>query len=193
MTDQPNAEDSIYGPEGTAPGLPSRGSQDGWDGPYDPPEKVPVDAEGDEPQAQAEPVEEGIPTFPEEHREKFVGLLYLGRLEDSLTWAGHTFVVRTLTSGEHIIAGMLVKPYLGTRIEGRAWQAAIVACGIELADGQPIYDSLGPEDEMTVARKKMDYILKHWYPSTVNALHSKISELDILAREALEAMGKASG
>lgn len=192
--DEPTAEDSIYG--GSA-GRPSRGYRAEGE-PTPEPELAPETVED-----QPEPVEaedEGqtedsgpVPEFPEKHREAFQGLLYLGYLEDTLEWAGHSFVVRTLTAGQHIKIGMLVKPYLGTRVEGRAYQAAMAACGTVLVDGKPLYEPIGPMASDEVARLKFEYVLEKWFPPTVNAVQAKIQELEILSREILDAMGKASG
>lgn len=186
-------EDSVYG-KGSRP---RTGGHRASNTAPEPESSEMLDEVPDEP-VEAEPEDDAedrpLKEFPEEHREAFQGLIYLGRLEDTFDWAGHNFTVRTLTSLEHIISGMLIKPYLGTRVESRAWQASIVAAGIVQVDGEPLYAPLGAREEPSeVLRKKFQYVIENWHPTTVDALHRRIAALEIEAREVLAAMGKASG
>lgn len=194
--DEPTAEDRIYGK--AAAGRPFTGG-------YRPDEPEPEpEPDADEPVEIAETDEvevdveqegqdEAPREFPAQHRDALTGLLLLGYLEDDFTWQGHRFVVHTLTTRQHIRVGVLVKPYLGTRVEGRAYQAAMVACGIVLVDGQPVYTPLSPkETEDEIARKTFEEVMD-WFPPTITYVQAKIQELEIESREVLEAMGKATG
>lgn len=145
-----------------------------------------------EPQAAPEePQEERKGEFDPRHRQDLTGLLYLGRLESSFTYAGHDFRVRTLSAGETIEAGELIKPSLGTRIEFRAWAAAQAAAGIISVDGQPLIVPLVAGAEPTL-EEKYRYVLK-WYEPIIQRVHHEISVLEGRAQEILEAMGKAGG
>lgn len=192
--DQSSIEDSVYG-KGSRPRTGGhRASNTAPEvEPSEEPDEIQdevAESDVEDEKASDQPLKE----FPKEHREAFRGLIYLGRLEDTFDWAGHNFTVRTLTSLEHIISGMLIKPYLGTRVESRAWQASIVAAGTVHVDGEPLYVPLGAREEPSeVLRKKFQYVIENWHPSTVDALHRRIAALEIEAREVLAAMGKASG
>lgn len=154
----------------------------------------PEDPQGPEPEPQAPPEDEPLPEFDQRHRESLTGLMFLGRLEDEFEWLGHKFVVRTLTTDEHLQAGLIMKPYLGTRAEWRAWQAVQVAAGCVSVDAQPIYvpvtttQSRGEE-----LRERFNFVIKNWYAPVIDAVYRRIAGLEITSRAVVEQMGKVGG
>lgn len=127
--------------------------------------------------------------FDPRYREKLIGLLYLGRLEDTFTWAGHTFVIRTLTVGEQIEAGLLIQPALGTRVEMKAHASSMVAAGLVSVDGQPLITPLTIADP--TMREKYTYLLEKWHSVAVDVVYSRIYELEVEARRLTDALGEA--
>lgn len=147
----------------------------------------------EEPQGIPEPDLGELPEFDPQHRQALTGLMFLGRLEDDFEWLGHKFVIRTLTAGEQVEVGMLVKPYLGTRVEWRAYQAAMLGAAVVSVDGEPISVPLVQNDGVSDTRRKFEYILKNWYSPIIDAVYQRINVLEIQSRAVLDAMGKVGG
>jgi len=83
------------------------------------PDPAPVEAEA--------PAPEQDWAFPEESRGDFTGLMFLGALQDTFEWLGHTFVIRTITTNEAIEVGLIHKRYRGSLAEVKAYRAAVAA------------------------------------------------------------------
>lgn len=184
MSETPDIETQAYGSPRSAQEVlaGAQGSQDpnpAYEAAQEPPEAAPG------------PVVEEPPTkaFDPRHREALTGLLYLGRLEDTFEWGGHTFHIRTLTAGEQIRAGIMIKPALGTRVEMKAYQSATVAAGLITVDGEPIVVPLGTDD--VLHKQQYDYILAKWHALTIDAIYTRIYELEIEARKVADALGEA--
>lgn len=177
---QPDAERDIYG-----------------GGPVDVQGVIDGTAEADEGHpvgAQAKPEPEPEPSvhkFDPRYREPLSGMIYIGRLEDTFDWGGHRFVVRTLTLGEQIEAGLLIKPTLGTRVEMKAHQAATVAAGLISVDGNPLMLPIGNAE--IEHRDKYQYLMKNWHAPTIDVVYSRIYRLELRARELVDALGEADG
>lgn len=120
-----------------------------------------------------EPVEEEI---EEPISQEVLGLLYVGKLSDTFVYGGHRISLRTLTIGEELAAGLLVKEYEGTRQEPRAIATVIVGACIESVDGRPIVTPLGP-DEADLVRQKFEYVKDRWYWPTIRTIYEKYLEL----------------
>lgn len=129
--------------------------------------------------------------FDPRYRERLQGLLYLGHLEDSFTYAGHQFRVRNLTAGETIEAGVLIKSALGTRVELKAWSSAVAAAGIISVDGQPLIVPLMAGAEPSL-EEKYRLILK-WYEPIVQRVYDAVTALEEEARRMVDALGEAGG
>ena len=85
----------------------------------------------------------GAEVFPEEWKQPFEGLLYLGYLHKEIKKIPfHTFVVRTLTVNEKLEITLVTKDYQDTVGYGRAYRAAVVAAGLESVDGRELILSL---------------------------------------------------
>lgn len=179
----PDLEDSIYGAPGAPPPLPRQPDEGSAPEPPTEPEEP----------AQAPPeTQERAKAFPERWRERLTGLMFLGRLEEDVEWLGHKFVIRTRTAGEQIEAGIVMQPAVGTRVEMKAWQAATVAAGLSSVDGGPLIVPLNINVEVSL-RERYEYILKNWYPPTIDVLYQRILALEVEARELVDAMGEAFG
>lgn len=179
---EPSMEESLYG----AP------PQERLTGPTEPPQQE--EPEREEPQEEQQRTEEPLPQFNERYKEPLTGLMFLGRLEDEFSWMGHTFTVRTLTQEEHILAGYIIKDYLGTRSEWRAWTAVLVAAGCMTVDGQEWYVPIETTvDRQTLLRQRFQHVIRNWYPPVIDAVHTKIAALELTSRAVIEEMGKVGG
>lgn len=134
-----------------------------------------------------------LPEFDPRYRDAFTGLLYLGRLQQTFNLWGHTFVVRTLTTEQLAEVGLIVKPYLGTEMQNAVYQTAVVAAAVVSVDGQPLPGSIEIDNSTELTTVKYPYVAKNWLPAVREEIYNKCFELEILTREVLEALGKASG
>jgi hypothetical protein len=131
--------------------------------------------------------------FDERHREAFEGLMYLGALSKTFTWAGHQFRIRTLTTSEILIVGLITARYEGTVAQNRAYAAAVVALATESVDGEPLpfpyKESMGHE----WADQRFEYVVGKWFNFTIDAVYSEYLVLEAKAREVMTEMGNLSG
>lgn len=144
-----------------------------------------VDDETDEP--------EPLPEFDPRYKQDFEGLLYLGRLTDTFTWLGHTFTIRTLTSGEVMEVGLLHKPYVGTLADVKAYQAAVVAACVLEVDHKPMPVPVTNDPSDTALVGKFQYVMQSWFPPTLDVVYDRYMLLEERVERVIEAMGKASG
>lgn len=163
------------------PGLPEGTS--GADG--EPPTEAPQGPEMEE--------EQDAPRFDERHRENFVGLLYLGRLQKTFPLFGHTFVVRTLTTEHLAEIGQIVKPHEGSLARNAVYQAAFVAAAVVTVDGKPLPGSLSGDTSMEVTEVRFPYVMANWMPAVREGIYNEAFRLEIEARDVLAALGEASG
>ena len=143
--------------------------------------------------SESEEPPEPPPEFDSRYREEFEGLLYLGKLNHRFSWAGHRFVIRTLTSGDITEIGLLHKPYRDTVGETKAYQALVVAACIETVDGKALPLPITNQAEDTMLVNRFEYVLRVWFPPTLDAVYEQYLILETKVEEALKAMGKVQG
>lgn len=153
------------------------------------------DAPQDFPEAHAESdvTAPGV-TFDERHKEPFNGLMYLGALTKTFTWAGHEFHIRTLTTQEILIVAKLTAEFRGTLAEDRAYVSAVVALAVQSVDGTPLpfpykESSIGHE----WAEQRFNHVTGNWFAYTIDAVYGEYLALEGKAREVVTAMGNPSG
>jgi len=131
--------------------------------------------------------EETLTTFPEEWKNEFEGLLYLGYLQKEVTSIPfHRFVIRTLTVNDKLEISLLVKPYLETIGYNRAYKSAIVAAGLVSVDGK----ELVPTSKNTnVLRQKYDYVTDNWYDVVIDFLYRELDQLEEQVIRVLQELG----
>ena len=117
-----------------------------------------------------------IDTFPEEWKDEFEGLLFVGYLQREITSIPfHKFVVRTLTINEKLEISLITKPYLESIGYGRAYKAAVVAAGLMSVDGKELIPS---NRNINVVRQKYDYVTDNWYDAVIDILYEEIDTLE---------------
>lgn len=147
--------------------------------------------QGEQPE-QPEEAAPGLPEFDARHRDEFVGLLYLGRLNKTFRRFGHTFVVRTLTTEQLAEIAQIVKPYAGTTAENPVYQSAVVAASVQSVDGQELPGAI-TMNRLDDLRVRFDYVMKNWMPPVREAIYNECMRLEFTSREVLDALGEASG
>lgn len=165
-------------PSSTAPGI---GGTQGADG-----EQTGADQE---PGPQAEE----LPKFDQRFTEEFNGLLFVGALTDTFTWLGHEFVIRTLTTGELAEVALAVKKYGDTDAALKVWQAAVVAACVMTVDGRPMPLPLTNDPNDTEFLNRFRFVMRSWFPPTLDAVYQRYYNLELTVRRVIEAMGNHSG
>jgi hypothetical protein len=115
-------------------------------------------------------------------------LLMNGRISETFSFAGHEFVMRTLTIGEELAITDICGPYEGTLGQARALATATVAAALESVDGMPLMQSIGPDPNSSV-RQKFNFIKNKWYWNVVGHLYQQyivLVEKQLVAFEALQ-------
>jgi len=115
-------------------------------------------------------------SFPEEWKDEFEGLLFVGALQREITKIPfHKFVVKTLTINEKLEISLITKPYLESVGYGRAYKAAVVAAGLVSVDGKELIPS---NRVINIVRQKYDYVVNNWYDTTIDILYDEIDALE---------------
>lgn len=148
------------------------------------PDPAPVEAEA--------PAPEQDWAFPEESREDFTGLMFLGALQDTFEWLGHTFVIRTITTNEAIEVGLIHKRYRGSLAEVKAYQAACVAACVVSVDGKELPMPISTRADDSPVENRLRVVLD-WYPTTIDTVYDAYLSLESRAVEVMNAMGEATG
>lgn len=125
--------------------------------------------------------------FPEAVNEAVQGLLWLGHLEDSFEWCGHSFVIRTLRAEEELLASRLTDEYKENIGQPKAWQWAHVALCLESVDGDVNFCPPISPDKMNNARARFNYVTQ-WYPPVGVYLFGRYANLAVKQAEAIEAI-----
>lgn len=154
-----------------------------------PTEPHPVTDEGD----GAEPEEEPLPEFDPRWSQAFEGLLFLGKLQKTFTWMGHKFLIRTLVTDEVLEVGLLHAQYVNTLADVKAYQAAVVAACVVKVDDQPPPIPITDEESDTPLAARFNYVLKHWFPPTLDVIYEEYLQLEDTVNKVIAAMGKAHG
>lgn len=133
-----------------------------------------------------------LPQFDDKHAEDFVGLLYLGRIDKKFRLFGHTFVIRTLTTEQLAEIAQITKDSVGLSAENAVYQSAVVAAAVQSVDGEPLPGSLtfNALDDLQV---RFTYVMRNWMPPVREAIYRECTRLELVARQALTALGEASG
>lgn len=180
----PAAPATSLGPEASSPLPPA---PDTWD---DDDSEAPPRSPEPQPASSGDEADD-LPEFPEEYRKPFEGLLYLGKLTHKFTWMGHEFVIRTLTTDEHLEIGLITQRYMGSLAEGKSYQAACVAACVVQVDGKAPPLPITNEAHDTLLQARFDYVTKHWFPPTINAVYEEFIVLDGRAAEIARAAGNS--
>jgi len=129
----------------------------------------------------------GAEVFPEEWKQPFEGLLYLGYLHKEIKKIPfHTFVVRTLTVNEKLEITLVTKDYQDTVGYGRAYRAAVVAAGLESVDGRELIPAVKGTNTF---RQKFEYVINSWYDGVIDVLFAEIDALEGQVFKVLQEIG----
>lgn len=105
-------------------------------------------------------------------RDNIETLLSRGKLTSTVVYAGHEFVIRTLTIGEELSVAEICRQYDDTIVQARALATATVAAAIESIDGMPLMHSIGPDESMAI-RQKFNFIKSKWYWNIIGHIYQE--------------------
>lgn len=153
-----------------------------------------VVAEDEPDPANTNPFDDIESKFDPRYREDFVGLLYLGKLEEECTVAGHRFLLITPSHSERMEMGPLHKPYVNTLSAERAWESIVVASYLREIDGTP--KPLPLRGDVLPLRESWEWVKTNIYsPQIISEIFEKCLLLDDRTRTLigeLDDLGKVS-
>ena len=113
--------------------------------------------------------------FDERFHEPFEGLTYIGDLKTTFSYLGHSFLVKTLTSGEKIEIIRICKELEGSLGYAKLFRAATAAAGLIAVDGQPI---IAAQKNVGFIQQKLEYIVNMWYDPIIDMIFEHINDLE---------------
>jgi hypothetical protein len=114
-------------------------------------------------------------------------LIWLGHIEDTFSFAGHTFTMRTLRGDEELAAGVIVREFIETFGQARAWAWAKIGLSLVAVDGNEAFcPPIGP-DKIAYARARFRWVTEQWYWPLAEVLYSYFVELETRQLEAIRA------
>lgn len=145
------------------------------------------DASQGEPTVKAAPKE-----FPEEHRQAFHGLVYLGHLQDHFVFSGHEFTIKTLNEDDLLEVALLHTRWSQTVGANKAYQRAVVAASLVQVDSRRMPTPLGDEAQGDRFREAWGIVGK-WYAPVTRHIFERYVALEREQDEVIKALGGASG
>jgi hypothetical protein len=130
--------------------------------------------------------------FDRKHREPFTGLLFLGKLSDTVTILGHSFLLETPDQNTRLESGILHKRYLNSISSEIGWAAIVVASYLKAVDGTPLPEPIGPED--TGLNSRFNWVVKNLFGEVIQRVYEKCLLLDARVSELmleLERLGES--
>lgn len=126
--------------------------------------------------------------FPDDVRQDVDGLIWLGYLEDRVSWCGHDFVMRTLRGDEELLVALITKDYMETlgQIKAQAW--ATLGLAITSVDGMDDFCPQATPNQRDFARARFNWVSGNWYWPTAAHLYNRYIALLKRQQEALDAL-----
>lgn len=139
-----------------------------------------------DPFGDGENLAQGIEDFPPEIQQDVEGLMYLGYLEDSFDFCGHSFHIRTLRGDEELLSTLVCKEFVETIGQARAWVWATVAMCLVAVDGDPNFCPPTSPNKREYAMARFRYCTSKWYWPLATYINSKYTALIDRQTEAIK-------
>jgi hypothetical protein len=121
--------------------------------------------------------------FTEQVRLAVRGLTFLGQIEKTVDFCGHTFSMRTLYPSEKAAVSIVIQPWRGSISEGEVWANAQVGLSLTAVDDDSDFCKQAGPDLSDFAKARLNYVTKQWYQPTLSFLYARYLELE---QEALD-------
>lgn len=122
--------------------------------------------------------------FDPRYKDPFLGLLYLGKLTDTVRKFGHTFTLETPSQAVRLETGLVHKKYANTLTSELAWAAITVAAYLTNVDGTILPQPIGPHDTGIVAR--VAWILDNLHNFVIQSLYEDCLILEARVSQTLQ-------
>lgn len=142
---------------------------------------------------QPDEVDHGVQEFDPRYKEPFNGLLYLGRLEDTVTIWGHSFRLVTPSQLEKLEAGVVHKPYIDTVASEIAYTTILVSSYLVEIDGQPLPIPITHDTKKNGVAERFAWVGENLRGAVIDELFSRCMILEAQVSQVLQTMGKAQG
>jgi hypothetical protein len=140
----------------------------------------------EEPEPEPEGLEEVKTDLDPRARQDFIGLLYLGYLEEEVKVAGHRFLLRTPSQAERLEIGALHKPFLNTVSTEPAWRVLMVASYLRRIDAEPAPEPLAIVSPL---RARWEWVQDSIHsPVMIEHIYDRCMMLEFRARAVVEAL-----
>lgn len=114
-------------------------------------------------------------------------LIWLGHIEDTFSFAGHTFTMRTLKGDEELATGVIIKMYNETFGQARAWAWAKIGLSLVAIDGDASFcPPIGP-DQLEHANARFKFVTSRWYWPLAEVLYAHFLDLETRQLDAMRA------
>lgn len=125
--------------------------------------------------------------YSEQVQQDIDALIWLGHIEEPFSFAGHTFLMRTLKGDEELAAGVVVKQYNETFGQARAWAWAKIGLSLVAIDGDSSFcPPIGP-DKIQYAEARFRWVTSKWYWPLAEVLFAHFVDLESRQIEAMRA------
>lgn len=191
-----DADDALVPPPSFAPEFDATAAPAGEpEQPAAEPQEPTEAAEAQEAPPVSDPDAEEAPPaeFDPRYKQPFVGLLYVGQLEDHFELFGHHFHIATPSRAEKIQMGLAIKPYQDTVSAEIAWQTAMVAAYLLKVDDIDLPEPVLTTTKETAFSERFKWVSENLRDVVIDEVFTKCLELDGKVRGVVDAMGKASG
>jgi hypothetical protein len=126
--------------------------------------------------------------FDPRFRNDVDGLIYLGQLNETVSFCGHLFVLRTLKPREIAAIAKAIEPWQTTIDFTNVYNNAHVGMALVAIDGDSSFLPQVDPDLETFARIRLEYVTERWPQPLLNYLFSKYRGLEVEAATAIEAL-----
>lgn len=115
--------------------------------------------------------------LPEDVYDDVVGLMWLGYLEDSFSYGGHNFIIRTLRGDEDLLIGLVTKDYAETITQAKATVWATIALALVAVDGDEDFCPPLGRDKKAYAHGRFKYCTSNWFWPLALAIYNHYAAL----------------
>lgn len=129
--------------------------------------------------------------FTDEEEVQFLDLLQLGKLEETVDFLGHKFVISTLTMEEEIELGRTLERYQTMPTQTHAFMTCVVAAALREVDGEPLHYPLSKISVAEDIRRKFN-VIKKYYPTTIAYIYEQTKLLNEKLNPLWAKLGKES-
>lgn len=133
-------------------------------------------------------VSDPFAAFSGDVRQDVDGLIWLGDLQESFSFCGHDFVLRTLRGDEELLAGLVMKDYIETIGQAKAHIWATISMSLVAIDGAEDFCPQATPNKRDYARARFQWVSGNWYWPTALYVYNRYNLLLERQQTALEAL-----